>query len=83
MGSIKNAAEFIHANMPYSQSYSLTPQEAWDVAYYMNAQERPQDPRWLGSVAATRAKFHDSKFSLYGQTINGKVLGDSGPPKKN
>jgi thiosulfate dehydrogenase len=83
MGSIKNAAEFIHANMPYSQSYSLTPQEAWDVAYYMNAQERPQDPRWLGSVAATRTKFHDSKFSLYGQTINGKVLGDSGPPKKN
>ncbi|MHB1668572.1 MAG: c-type cytochrome [Thiomonas sp.] len=83
MGSIKNAAAFIHANMPYGQSYSLTPQEAWDVAYYMDAQERPQDPRWQGSVAATRAKFHDSKFSLYGQTINGKVLGDIGPPKKN
>lgn len=83
MGSYKNAAKFIYANMPYGQSYSLTPQEAWDVAYYMDAHERPQDPRWKGSVAATRAAFHDSKFSLYGETINGKVLGDIGPPKKN
>ncbi len=83
MGSIKNAAAFIHANMPYGQSYILTPQQAWDVAYFMDAQERPQDPRWQGSVAATRAKFHDSKFSLYGQTINGKVLGDIGPPRQH
>ncbi len=81
MGSYKNAANFIYANMPYGMSYSLTPQEAWDVAYYMDAQERPQDPRWQGSVAATRAKFHDSKYSLYGTTVNGKLLGDIGPPK--
>ena len=81
MGSYKNAAKFVYANMPYGQSYSLTPQEAWDVAYYMDAQERPQDPRWQGSVAATRAKFHDSKFSLYGTTVNGKLLGDIGAPK--
>ena len=80
MGSYKNAAKFIYANMPYGQSYSLTPQEAWDVAYFMDAQERPQDPRWQGTVAATRAKYHDSKFSLYGQKVNGKVLGDIGPP---
>lgn len=80
MGSYKNAAKFIEANMPYGMSYSLTPQEAWDVAYFMDAHERPQDPRWLGSVAATRARFHDSKFSLYGQKVGGRVLGDTGPP---
>lgn len=81
MGSIKNAAKFIHANMPYGQSYSLTPQEAWDVAYFMDAHERPQDPRWTGTVAGTRAKFHDSRFSLYGTKVNGKLLGDIGAPK--
>ncbi|OYY75222.1 MAG: cytochrome C [Gammaproteobacteria bacterium 28-57-27] len=82
MGSIDNAAQFIHANMPYGMSYSLTPQDAWDVAYFMNAHERPQDPRWLGSVEATRTKFHDSTLSLYGQTINGKILGNTGAPKQ-
>jgi len=82
MGSYKNAAKFIYANMPYGMSYSLTPQEAWDVAYFMDAHERPQDPRWQGSVAATRAKFHDTKFSLYGIRVNGKLLGDTGAPKK-
>ena len=82
MGSIKNAAAFIFANMPYGLSYSLTPQQAWDVAYFMNAHERPQDPRWLGSVQATRAKFHDNEFSLYGQNIQGRILGDTGAPKR-
>ena len=81
MGSYKNAAKFIYANMPYGMSCSLTPQEAWDVAYFMDAHERPQDPRWQGSVAATRAKYHDSKFSLYGTKVNGKLLGDTGAPK--
>ena len=48
----------------------------------MDAQERPQDPRWLGSVGATRAKFHDTPYSLYGQTIQGRILGNSGAPKR-
>jgi thiosulfate dehydrogenase len=81
MHSYKNAAKFIRANMPYGQSYSLTPQQAWDVAYFMDAHERPQDPRWTGTVADTRAKFHDSKFSLYGTQVNGILLGDTGAPK--
>lgn len=81
MGSIKNAANFIYANMPYGMSYSLSPQEAWDVAYFMDGHERPQDPRWLGSVAATRAKFHDNPNSLYGMKVNGVLLGDTGAPK--
>ncbi len=81
MGRYDNAARFIYANMPYGMSYSLTPQEAWDVAYFMDAHERPQDPRWQGSVAKTRARFHDTPFSLYGTRVNGRLLGDTGAPK--
>lgn len=75
MGSIKNAADFIHANMPYGAAGTLSVQQAWDVATYIDSQERPQDPRFVGSVAETRKKFHDNKFSMYGKTVNGKVLG--------
>lgn len=75
MGSIKNAADFIHANMPYGAAGTLSVQQAWDVATYIDSQDRPQDPRFVGSVAETRKKFHDNKFSMYGKTVNGKVLG--------
>ena len=34
-------AEFIHANMPYGNGGALTPQEAWDVAYFIDQQDRP------------------------------------------
>lgn len=76
MHSVTTAAAFIKANMPLGKGGSLTDQEAWDVAYYMNAHERPQDPRFNGSVEETQKKFHDSS-DLYGQTINGKVLGSN------
>lgn len=76
MGSIKNAAEFIHANMPFGLGGTLTPQQAWDVATFMDSQVRPQDPRYAGSVAETRTKFHNTPMSMYGQTVNGAVLGD-------
>jgi thiosulfate dehydrogenase len=75
MGSIKNAAEFVHANMPYGAVGTLSVQQAWDVATYIDSQDRPQDPRFTGSVAATRTKFHNNKFSMYGETVNGHVLG--------
>lgn len=75
MAGIANAAAFIEANMPLSQPTTLTPQEAWDVAHYMDSHERPQDPRFTESVQATRAKFHDSPDSMYGVTVNGHVLG--------
>jgi thiosulfate dehydrogenase len=39
------------------------------------AHERPQDPRFSGSVEATRKKYHDSDDSLYGRTVNGHLLG--------
>ena len=75
MHQIGNAAGFIKANMPLGQAGMLSDQEAWDVAYFMNAHERPQDPRYAESVAATRAKYHDSDDSLYGIEVNGHLLG--------
>ncbi|MGH8116804.1 MAG: c-type cytochrome [Rhodanobacteraceae bacterium] len=78
MGSIKNAAAFIKANMPFSRGGTLSDQDAWDVAYFMDAHERPQDPRFTGNVAATRKKYHDSQWSLYGKEVNGRVLGSGG-----
>jgi thiosulfate dehydrogenase len=75
MHQVNNAAGFIHANMPLGKGRSLTEQEAWDVALFMDSHERPQDPRYKGSVAETRKKYHDSEDSMYGKTVNGHVLG--------
>lgn len=75
MHQLGNASGFIKANMPLGKGGSLSDQEAWDVAMYMNSHERPQDPRYAGSVEATRKKYHDSDDSMYGRTVDGKVLG--------
>jgi len=80
MHQLGNAAAFIHANMPLGQAGLLSEQEAWDVAYFMNAHERPQDPRYAGSVADTRAKYHDTDDSLYGLEVQGHLLGSAAPP---
>lgn len=80
MHSIATAAAFIKANMPLGQGNTLSDQQAWDVAYFVNSHERPQDPRFTGSVQETRQKFHDTPMSLYGQSINGIVLGEHSPP---
>ena len=80
MSSISNAAGFIKANMPLSQGNTLSDQEAWDVATYIDSQERPQDPRFNGSVSETRKQFHDSAMSMYGLTVNGNVLGQNSSP---
>lgn len=82
MHQVNNAAGFIYANMPLGKGKSLTEQEAWDVALFMNSHERPQDPRFKGSVAETRKKFHDSEDSLYGMTVNGRVLGAGAPLRR-
>lgn len=75
MHDVKNAAAFIKANMPLGMGGTLSDQEAWDVAMFMDSHERPQDPRFTGSVAETRKKFHDDPTSMYGMTVNGHVLG--------
>jgi thiosulfate dehydrogenase len=81
MGRINNAAAFIKANMPLGMGGTLTEQQAWDVALYMNSHERPQDPRYSGSVQATRAAFHDTDESMYGRDVAGMVLGATGAPQ--
>ncbi|TDP29462.1 thiosulfate dehydrogenase [Idiomarina aquatica] len=74
---IFTAASFIQNNMPLGQPGRLSDKEAWDVAYFINAHERPQDPRYTGDIEETRKKHNNFyQWSLYGQEINGKVLGD-------
>lgn len=75
MHQINNAAAFIKANMPFSRGDTLSDQDAWDVAMFMDAHERPQDPRYTGNLSETRRKYHDSPMSLYGTVVNGHLLG--------
>jgi thiosulfate dehydrogenase len=75
MHQLDNAAGFIKANMPFSRGGTLSNQDAWDVAMFMDAHERPQDPRYTGNVEQTRRKYHDTPDSLYGTEVNGHLLG--------
>lgn len=67
MHRINTAAGFIQANMPYGLGGTLSEQEAWDVALFINSHERPQDPRFQGNLAQTRDAYHD-EYCLYGRT---------------
>ncbi len=57
MHQIGNAAGFIKANMPLSQAGMLSDQEAWDVAYFMNAHDvrriRATPSRWPRPAPST------------------------------
>lgn len=81
MHELDNAAAFIKANMPLSRGDTLNDQDAWDVAMYMDAHERPQDPRFRGNLSATRKQYHNTPMSLYGIVVNGHLLG-SKPSRK-
>ena len=76
MATIDKAAAFIHANMPPGQPGTLSVQQAWDVAHFVDGHVRPQDPRFDTSPQATRARHHDSLFSRYGTKVAGVLLGD-------
>ena len=76
MATIDKAAAFIHANMPQGQEGSLSVQQAWDVATYIDGKVRPQDPRFDGDPQATRRRHHDSRISRYGTVVAGHTLGD-------
>lgn len=54
MHRVDTAAGFIKANMPLGKPNSLSDQQAWDVAILVNSHERPHDPRYTGTVAATK-----------------------------
>lgn len=74
MHRVNTAAAFIHANMPLGKGGSLTEQQAWDVAYYVNSHERPQDPRFKENVKTTKEAYHQHQCN-YGEKIGKSVLG--------
>ncbi len=76
MARIDHAAAFIKANMPLGTAGTLSTQEAWDVAAFVDAHERPQDPRYSLSVENTRILYHNTPYSWYGRMVEGHVLGD-------
>ena len=78
MHRVNTAAAFIKAAMPLGKP-DLTDQQAWDVALFINSHERPQDPRFNGSVKETAERFHQHQGE-YGKTVNGQVLGEHSPP---
>ena len=45
MHRVPTAAAFIKANMPLGMGGTLTDQQAWDVAAFVNSHPRPKDPR--------------------------------------
>ncbi len=77
MHRINTAAGFIQHNMPLGRGGTLSDQEAWDVAAYVDSHERPQDPRLVdGDIEQTRKRFHaDDGVNLYGVKVNGVLLG--------
>lgn len=79
MHSVDNAAAFIYANMPYGAPGTLTVQQAWDVAAWIDSQPRPQDPRFTESVEKTRSLYHKRHaHEYYGATVDGMTLGAPG-----
>lgn len=80
MHRVNTAAYFIYENMPFGKSYQLSNQDAWDVAAFINAQERPQDPRFKGDIKALKGQYHKHQ-GYYGSSINGhKELGSKAYP---
>lgn len=79
MARVDLAAGFIKANMPFDQPGSLSDQDAWDIAAFVDSHERPKDPRQSGSVADNaKANFAGQK-TFYGRVIGGKILGGGVP----
>ncbi len=79
MHSIDNAAAFVYANMPLGGTGTLTEQQAWDVAAWIDSQPRPQDPRFTESAEKTRELYHKRHaYEYYGETVDGMKLGAPG-----
>ncbi len=75
MHRINTAAAFIQANMPLGQPGTLSDQEAWDVAAFINSHDRPPDPRNEGDLKVTDERFHDHACR-FGESVEGETLGD-------
>ena len=52
MARINTAASFIHGLMPIDRAQQLTPQQAFDVATYINTRARPDFPAEAARLAA-------------------------------
>lgn len=78
MARINTAAGFIKANMPLGQGNSLSDQQAWDVAAFIDSKERPKDPRQTGSIAEN-AKANHGGDSYYGKRVEGRLVGVGTP----
>ncbi|GAL29429.1 cytochrome c family protein [Vibrio variabilis] len=66
MHKVNTAAAFIKHNMPLGQVGSLSDQQAWDIALFMDSHERPQDPRYDGDISQTQKSYHGDN-SQYGE----------------
>lgn len=75
MARVDLGAGFIKANMPFNQPGSLTDQQAWDVAAFIDSHERPKDPRQTGTVADNAKANFAGQQSYYGRTVEGQLLG--------
>ncbi len=77
MHRVNTAAGFIQHNMPLGRGETMSDQQAWDVAAFINMHERPQDPRIVnGDIELTRKRFHDGDgTNLYGTVIDGVLIG--------
>lgn len=75
MARIDLAAGFIQANMPLGQGNTLSDQDAWDVAAFMDSHERPKDPRQTGTVAQNAQLNFAGQHSYYGKLVDGRVVG--------
>ena len=45
MSRVETAASFIKTNMPLGRGNTLTDQQAWDLAQFVDSHDRPPDPR--------------------------------------
>lgn len=75
LARVDNAAKFIKWNMPYGAGNTLSDQDAWDAAAYIDSQERPKDPRQTGTVQQAAEKHHKDEPTYYGKMVGGKLLG--------
>jgi thiosulfate dehydrogenase len=82
MARVDLAAGFVRANMPFDQPGTLSDQQAWDVAAFVDSHERPRDPRQTGSVAENAKANFGGQASYYGTTAGDKLLGTGVPGER-
>jgi thiosulfate dehydrogenase len=66
LSNVQRLAGFIWANMPIGKERSLTHQEAFDVAAFVNLQHRPFDPR-EGSLKKLAERIYYRVTRIFGK----------------